>query len=179
MNKYLDDFMKTFPYEGLTYDDVTLVTQYADFLPDDASLETKLTSRTTMKIPFISAAMDTVTEAPMAIAMAIAGGIGVIHKNLEEDDQAKEVAKVKNYLNGMIAKPICFHANDDISFLRSEKKRMGLKFNGFPVLDSDDRLGQEAQGRHAARADHGEARHLAQEGLRTHARRESRQASAR
>ena len=49
MNKYLDDFMKTFPYEGLTYDDVTLVTQYADFLPDDASLETKLTSRTTMK----------------------------------------------------------------------------------------------------------------------------------
>jgi IMP dehydrogenase len=55
MNKYLDDFMKTFPYEGLTYDDVTLVTQYADFLPDDASLETKLTSRTTMKIPFISA----------------------------------------------------------------------------------------------------------------------------
>ena len=138
MNKYLDDFMKTFPYEGLTYDDVTLVTQYADFLPDDASLVTKLTSRTTMKIPFISAAMDTVTEAPMAIAMAIAGGIGVIHKNLEEDDQAKEVAKVKNYLNGMIAKPICFHANDDISFLRSE--RMGLKFNGFPVLDSDDRL---------------------------------------
>ena len=136
MNRYLDDFMKTFPYEGLTYDDVTLVTQYADFLPDDASLVTKLTSRTTMKIPFISAAMDTVTEAPMAIA----GGVGVIHKNLEEDDQAKEVAKVKNYLNGMIAKPICFHANDDISFLRSEKKRMGLKFNGFPVLDDDDRL---------------------------------------
>jgi len=140
MNKYLDDFMKTFPFEGLTYDDVTLVTQYADFLPDDASLETKLTSRTTMKIPFISAAMDTVTEAPMAIAMAMAGGIGVIHKNLEEDEQAKEVAKVKNYLNGMIAKPICFHANDDISFLRSEKRRMGLKFNGFPVLDADDRL---------------------------------------
>ena len=140
MNKYLDDFMKTFPYEGLTYDDVTLVTQYADFLPDDASLETKLTSRTTMKIPFISAAMDTVTEAPMAIAMALAGGIGVIHKNLEEDEQAKEVAKVKNYLNGLIAKPICFHADDDISFLRAEKKRMGLKFNGFPVLDAQDRL---------------------------------------
>ena len=140
MNKYLDDFMKTFPYEGLTYDDVTLVTQYADFLPDDASLETKLTSRTTMKIPVISAAMDTVTEAPMAIAMALAGGIGVIHKNLEEDEQAKEVAKVKNYLNGLIAKPICFHADDDISFLRAEKKRMGLKFNGFPVLDAQDRL---------------------------------------
>ena len=140
MNKYLDKFMATFPFEGLTYDDVTLVTQYADFLPDDASLETKLTSRQKMKIPFISAAMDTVTEAPMAIAMALAGGIGVIHKNLEEDEQAKEVAKVKNYLNGLISKPVCFHANDDISFLRSEKNRMGLKFNGFPVLDDEDRL---------------------------------------
>ncbi len=140
MNRYMDQFMKTFPFEGLTYDDVTLVTQYADFLPDDASLETKLTCRIGMKIPFISAAMDTVTEAPMAIAMALAGGIGVIHKNLEEDDQAKEVAKVKNYLNGLIAAPVCFHADDDISFLRSEKKRMGLKFNGFPVLDSKERL---------------------------------------
>lgn len=140
MNKYMDSFMKAFPFEGLTYDDVTLVTQYADFLPDDASLETNLTSRITMKIPFISAAMDTVTEAPMAIAMALAGGIGVIHKNLEEDEQAAEVAKVKNHLNGLIASPVCFHENDDISFLRSEKKRMGLKFNGFPVLDSDDKL---------------------------------------
>ena len=117
-----------------------MVTQYADFLPDDTSLETKLTSRTKMKVPFMSAAMDTVTEAPMAIAMALAGGIGCIHKNLEEDDQAAQVAKVKNHLNGLIAAPVCFHANDDISFLRSEKKRMGLKFNGFPVLDSDDKL---------------------------------------
>ena len=140
MNKYMDSFMKAFPYEGLTYDDVTLVTQYADFLPDDTSLETNLTSRTKMKIPFISAAMDTVTEAPMAIAMALAGGIGVIHKNLEEDEQAREVAKVKNYLNGLIPAPVCFHENDDISFLRSEKKRMGLKFNGFPVLDRNDKL---------------------------------------
>ena len=140
MNRYMDAFMKTFPHEGLTYDDVTLVTQYADFLPDETSLETKLTSRTKMKTPFISAAMDTVTEAPMAIAMALSGGIGCIHKNLEEDDQAAQVAKVKNHLNGLIAKPICFHADDDISFLRAEKRRMGLKFNGFPVLDSDDKL---------------------------------------
>ncbi len=139
-NKYLDSFMKTFPFEGLTYDDVTLVTQYADFLPDDTSLETNLTARQKMKVPFISAAMDTVTEAPMAIAMALAGGIGVIHKNLEENDQAAEVAKVKNYLNGLIAKPVCFHANDDIAFLLSEKRRLGLTFNGFPVLDDQDRL---------------------------------------
>jgi IMP dehydrogenase len=140
MNKYLDDFMKTFPYEGLTYDDVTLVTQYADFLPDDTSLETKLTSRTKMKIPFMSAAMDTVTEAPMAIAMALAGGIGCIHKNLEEDDQAAQVKLVKNHLNGLIETPVCFHADDDIGFLRSEKAARKLKFNGFPVLDADDQL---------------------------------------
>ena len=67
MNRYMDAFMKTFPHEGLTYDDVTLVTQYADFLPDETSLETKLTSRLMMKTPFISAAMDTVTAAPMAL----------------------------------------------------------------------------------------------------------------
>ena len=140
INKYLDEFMDTFPFEGLTYDDVTLVTQYADFLPDDASIETQLTSRQKMNIPFISAAMDTVTETSMAVAMALAGGIGVIHKNLEEDEQATQVAKVKNYLNGLIANPVCFHANDDISFLRSEKKRLGLKFNGFPVLDDQERL---------------------------------------
>jgi len=140
MNKYMEDFMKTFPYEGLTYDDVTLVTQYADFLPDDASLETRLTSRMKMKIPFVSAAMDTVTEAPMAIAMALAGGIGVIHKNLEDELQAAEVAKVKNHLNGLIANPVCFHEDDDISFLRSEKAARKLKFNGFPVLDAQDRL---------------------------------------
>jgi IMP dehydrogenase len=139
-NKYLDEFMKTFPYEGLTYDDVTLVTQYADFLPDDASLETRLTSRIKMKTPFISAAMDTVTEAPMAIAMALEGGIGVIHKNLEDYEQAEQVAKVKNHLNGLIASPVCFHEDDDISFLRREKAERKLKFNGYPVLDKNDCL---------------------------------------
>ncbi|MBO7683955.1 MAG: IMP dehydrogenase [Kiritimatiellae bacterium] len=132
--------MRAFPHEGLTYDDVTLVTQYADFLPDDTSLETNLTSRTKMKVPFMSAAMDTVTEAPMAIAMALAGGIGCIHKNLEEDDQAAQVLQVKKHLNGMIESPVCFHEGDDIGFLRSEKARLKIKFNGFPVLDGDDRL---------------------------------------
>ncbi len=140
MNEYLKRFMDQFPFEGLTYDDVTLVTQYADFLPDDTSLTTRLTSRQTMNIPFISAAMDTVTEAPMAIAMALAGGIGVIHKNLTEEDQAAQVARVKHYLNGLIEKPVCFHANDEVNFLKAEKKRRNLKFGGFPILDDQDRL---------------------------------------
>ncbi len=147
MNAYLKKFMDTFPFEGLTYDDVTLVTQYADFLPDETSLATRLTSRITMNIPFVSAAMDTVTEAPMAIAMALAGGIGVIHKNLDEEEQAAQVARVKHYLNGLIEKPVCFHANDEVNFLRAEKKRRNLKFGGFPILDDQDRLvGMVARG---------------------------------
>ena len=140
MNRELDAFMRNFPYEGLTYDDVTLVTQYADFLPDETSIETNLTSRIRMKAPFMSAAMDTVTEAPMAIAMALAGGIGCIHKNLEEDDQAAQVRLVKKHLNGMIEAPVCFHENDDIGYLRSYKIEHKIKFNGFPVLDAEDRL---------------------------------------
>ncbi|MBO5774428.1 MAG: IMP dehydrogenase [Kiritimatiellae bacterium] len=132
--------MKAFPCEGLTYDDVTLVTQYADFLPDETSLETKLTSRTKMKTPFISAAMDTVTEAPMAIAMALAGGIGCIHKNLEEDEQAQQVSQVKKHLNGLIESPVCFREDDDIGYLRNYKLSHKLAFNGFPVLDANDKL---------------------------------------
>ena len=140
MNRHMDAFMKTFPHEGLTYDDVTLVTQYADFLPDETSLETKLTSRTKMKTPFISAAMDTVTEAPMAIAMALAGGIGVIHKNLTVEQQADQVSHVKHHLNGLIHSPVVFHVGqtlDEILGVREEKR---YKFSGFPILDADGRV---------------------------------------
>ncbi len=154
MNEYLKRFMDQFPFEGLTYDDVTLVTQYADFLPNETSLKTRLTSRQTMNIPFMSAAMDTVTEAPMAIAMALAGGIGCIHKNLDEEDQAAQVARVKHYLNGLIERPICFHAGDDVSFLLEEKRRLGLKFGGFPILDDQDRLVGMVSGKDLRYSDH-------------------------
>ena len=140
MNKYLETFMEQFKYEGLTFDDLSLITQYADFLPDATSIETRLTSRITMNIPFISAAMDTVTEAPMAIAMAMLGGIGVIHKNLSPEAQADQVSRVKHHLNGLIHSPVTFRAGQTISeilAIRAEKK---YTFSGFPILDEHNRV---------------------------------------
>ena len=100
--RYIDQFMAAFPFEGLTFDDISLVTQYADFLPHDADVSTRFSRNVTLNIPFVSAAMDTVTESAMAIAMAQLGGLGVIHKNLSVEKQAEEVRKVKYYLNGII-----------------------------------------------------------------------------
>ena len=139
-NEYLDKFMAQFPFEGLTYDDVSLVLQYADFLPDTTDLSTRLTSRIRINIPFLSAAMDTVTEAPMAIAMAMLGGIGVIHKNLTIEQQADQVAQVKHHLNGLIHSPVAFHVGqtlDEILAVREEKR---YKFSGFPILDDAGRV---------------------------------------
>ena len=139
-NEYLDKFMAQFPFEGLTYDDVSLVLQYADFLPDTTDLSTRITSRIRINVPFLSAAMDTVTEAPMAIAMAMLGGIGVIHKNLTIEQQADQVAHVKHHLNGLIHSPVAFHVGqtlDEILAVREEKR---YKFSGFPILDDAGRV---------------------------------------
>ena len=139
-NEHLEKFMAQFPFEGLTYDDVSLVLQYADFLPDSTDLSTRLTSRIRINIPFLSAAMDTVTEAPMAIAMAMIGGIGVIHKNLTVEQQADQVSHVKHHLNGLIHSPVAFHAGqtlDEILAVREEKR---YKFSGFPILDDAGRV---------------------------------------
>ena len=81
-NAFMDDFMGTFKHEGLTFDDISLVTQYADFLPGETSIETSFSRNIRLNIPFVSAAMDTVTESEMAIAMAKLGGIGVIPQRI-------------------------------------------------------------------------------------------------
>ena len=140
MNKYTEAFMKQFQYEGLTFDDLSLVTQYADFLPDATSLETRLTSRISINIPFVSAAMDTVTEAPMAVAMAMLGGIGVIHKNLSPEAQADQVSRVKHHLNGLIHSPVTFRVGQTISEILAIREEKHYSFSGFPVLDNDGRV---------------------------------------
>ena len=139
-NKHIADFMETFPHEGLTFDDVSLITQYADFLPGDADISSKLTRNVGVKIPFLSAAMDTVTEAQMAISMAMLGGIGVIHKNLDPVVQARHVSRVKHHLNGLITDPITFNVNDTLETIAIRKAEKGYNFNGFPILDDDGKL---------------------------------------
>ena len=129
--------MNNYKYDGLTFDDVSLVTQYADFLPDETSVSSKLSRNISLKIPFISAAMDTVTESRMAISMACLGGIGVIHKNLSIAEQANEVSKVKHYLNGFIKKPIVFHPEQTISEMLTIKDDKDYSFSGFPVVDDN------------------------------------------
>jgi len=139
-NKHIADFMKTFPYEGLTFDDVSLITQYADFLPGDTDITTRLTRNIRVKIPFLSAAMDTVTESRMAISMAMMGGIGVIHKNLDPEAQAQHVSRVKHHLNGLISDPITFNISDTLETIAIRRTEKGYTFNGFPILDDDGKL---------------------------------------
>jgi IMP dehydrogenase len=140
VNTFVQSFMDGFPREGLTFDDVSLVTQYADFLPEQADIRSRLTPRITVNIPFASAAMDTVAESHMAIAMALVGGIGIIHKNLTPKRQSEHVARVKHYLNGLIRDPILFRSSDTLETVRNTKTQRNFAFSGFPILDENDRL---------------------------------------
>src|SRR5471030_803381 len=94
-----------FVAEGLTYDDVLLIPSYSEVLPRDVDTSTYLTKKIRLNIPILSAAMDTVTESALAIAIAQAGGIGILHKNMSVQDQADEVRKVKRSESGMIQDP--------------------------------------------------------------------------
>ncbi len=140
LSQQMQEFMSSFGQIGLTFDDVSLVTAYADFLPQDAETATKFSRRIPLNIPFISAAMDTVTESKMAIAMATMGGIGVIHKNLSVEKQAEEVRIVKFYLNGLISGPVVFHPEQTVADMLAEKKKRNYSFTGFPITEQDGRL---------------------------------------
>jgi IMP dehydrogenase len=125
---------------GLTFDDVRLKTDHSKVPPANVSLETKYSRNTPLKIPIVSAAMDTVTEQKMAIAIAKRGGLGIIHKNMSPEQQASEVARVKYHLNARVDKPICVHENDTIEQILNMKESKGYNFLSFPVIDNDGKL---------------------------------------
>ena len=124
--------------DGLTYDDVLLIPAYSEVLPRTVSLSTKFSRNIELQIPFVTAAMDTVTEAPMAIAIAREGGIGVIHKNMSIEDQARQVAIVKRAENGMIYDPITIKRGKTV---REALDLMAeYHIGGIPVVDDEMRL---------------------------------------
>lgn len=124
--------------EGLTFDDVLLVPQKSEILPRDVSLKTKLTASIELNVPILSAAMDTVTEYEMAIAMAREGGIGFIHKNMSIDEQAHQVDLVKRSESGMILNPITLSINSTTKEAEAILKQ--YRISGLPVVDKDNKL---------------------------------------
>ena len=125
--------------DGLAYDDILIVPQHSHVLPHETDLASCLTRSIKLKTPLVSAAMDTVTESATAIAMAQAGGIGVIHKNLSIDDQAREVRKVKKSESGMVTDPIWVKPNDTVGDVIGIMQK--YRFSGFPVVDNDQLVG--------------------------------------
>ena len=119
--------------KALTFDDVLLVPNFSDFLPSEASLDTKLTKNISLKIPLVAAAMDTVTESRMAIALAEAGGIGIIHKNSSIEEQCAEVKAVKKYESGVVRDPVTIQSTQTIADLKQLTQE--LKISGMPVVD--------------------------------------------
>ena len=132
------DFANRFVGEGLTFDDVLLVPAESDVLPADVDLSTMLTKKIRLNVPVMSAAMDTVTEYRMAIAVAREGGIGVIHKNMSIDAQAEQVDLVKRSENGVITNPIFLHSGDTLG--DAEALMAKFRISGVPIVDTDGRL---------------------------------------
>ena len=124
--------------EGLTYDDVLLVPAYSEVLPREVSIQSKFTKNININTPILSAAMDTVTESAMAIAMASEGGIGILHKNMSIKHQAAEVKKVKRSESGMIIDPITLTIDKDVAHAKSLMKK--YKIGGIPVINKEEEL---------------------------------------
>src|SRR5690606_976615 len=124
--------------EALTFDDVSLVPAHSTVLPKDVSLATRLTRGIKLNLPIVSAAMDTVTEGRLAIAMAQLGGIGIIHKNMSVERQAAEVAKVKNFEAGVIKEP--FTVGPEATIGEVLKLTRARNISGVPVVDTDGHL---------------------------------------
>ncbi|WP_339269244.1 IMP dehydrogenase [Paenibacillus sp. FSL W8-0187] len=127
-----------FSKEGFTFDDVLLVPRKSEVLPKEVDVSTKLSEHVKLNIPLISAGMDTVTEAPLAIAIAREGGIGIIHKNMTVEQQAEEVDRVKRSESGVITNPFSLHANHLVS---DAEELMGkFRISGVPIVDENNKL---------------------------------------
>ena len=127
-----------FLYEALTYDDVLLTPGYSEVLPKDTKVSSRLTRNISLNIPFVSAAMDTVTEAELAISMALDGGIGIIHKNMTKEAQAAQVRKVKRSQSGMILDPITLNGKSTLGDAAHIMKEFGI--GGIPIVDGSGKL---------------------------------------
>ena len=125
--------------KALTFDDVLLLPRYSDFIPSEASTKTQLTKSISIKVPLVSAAMDTVTESKMAIALAEAGGIGIIHKNNTIEEQSFQVRAVKKYESGVVRDPITISSNKSIAELKQLTDELNI--SGMPVVDEDELKG--------------------------------------
>ena len=131
--------MEKIKYKALTFDDVLLLPRYTDFLPAQAQLETKVSKNISLKIPLVSAAMDTVTEAAMAIALAENGGIGIIHKNNSIEAQASEIRTVKKYESGVVRDPTTIKSTKTINELMQLTNELSI--SGMPVVDDGKLMG--------------------------------------
>ncbi|UTR16596.1 IMP dehydrogenase [Salipaludibacillus sp. LMS25] len=129
---------KKFEKEGLTFDDVLLTPAKSEVLPRDVSVKTKLSDKLQLNIPVVSAGMDTVTEAGMAIAMAREGGLGIIHKNMSIEEQAEQVDRVKRSESGVITNP--FHLTEDHQVFDAEHLMGKYRISGVPIADENEKL---------------------------------------
>jgi IMP dehydrogenase len=138
--KPAEAFFSAYMHLGLTYDDVTLATCYSEILPRDTQLDTTLAEALKLNIPMISSDMDTVTEARMAIAMALNGGLGIIHYNMPDRQQLSEVSRVKNNVHGLIQDPIRVTADQVIGDVLNLIDKKRFSFSTFPVVDAHGKL---------------------------------------
>ena len=125
--------------QALTFDDVLLLPEYSEVLPKDVDLKTRLTKKIQLNIPLLSAAMDTVTESRMAIALSELGGMGIIHKNLSIEAQSGEVRKVKKYESGIVRDPVTISSNSKVGDLIQLTKELNI--SGMPVVDKGNLVG--------------------------------------
>src|SRR5689334_11886620 len=138
--KPADAFFPAYNNIGLTFDDVTLATLYSEVLPRETQLDTHLADGLHLNIPIISSDMDTVTESRMAIAMALNGGLGLLHYNMPEREQLSEVSRVKNNVHGLIQDPIKVAPDQLVGDVLSMIEKKHFAFSTFPVVDAQGKL---------------------------------------